>query len=147
MSLAAAALRIARSLSAALLRLGEIANGTALLDEAIFDVAHFIAALSAIDGAVVMTKRQELLGFGGVISGDIDKVETVIHALDTEGSLAEQELSERVGTRHRAAYRLCEELHGAIAIVISQDGNVRIVTWHNGSVTFWDQAPTGVPGF
>src|SRR6266567_210693 len=119
----------------------------ALLDEAIFDVAHFIAALSAIDGAVVMTKRQELLGFGGVISGDIDKVETVTHALDTEGEFTEQELSEGVGTRHRAAYRLCHELHDAIAIVISQDGNERIVKWHNGAVTYWDQAPTGVPGF
>jgi hypothetical protein len=118
-----------------------------LLDEAIFDVAHFIASLSATDGAVVMSKRQELLGFGGVISGDIDKVETVNHALDTEGDLTEQELSEGVGTRHRAAYRLCHELHDAIAIVISQDGNVRFVKWHNGAVTYWDQAPTGVPGF
>jgi hypothetical protein len=119
----------------------------ALLDEAIFDVAHFIAALSATDGAVVMSKRQELLGFGGVISGDIDKVETVNRALDTEGNLVVAELSEGVGTRHRAAYRLCHELHDAIAIVISQDGNVRFVKWHNGSVTYWDQVPTGVPGF
>jgi len=119
----------------------------ALLDEAIFDVAHFIAALSAIDGAVVMTKRQEILGFGGVFSGDVDKVELVTHALDTEGELSEQELSEGVGTRHRAAYRLCHELHEAIAIVISQDGNVRLVTWHNGSVTYWDQAATGMPSF
>ena len=118
-----------------------------LLDEAIFDLAHFIAALSATDGAVVMTKRQELIGFGGVISGDIDKVETVTHALDTEGNLTETELSEGVGTRHRAAYRLCQELPGAVAIVISQDGNVRVVKWHNDSVTYWDQAPTGVPGF
>jgi hypothetical protein len=118
-----------------------------LLDEAIFDLAHFIAALSATDGAVVMTKRQELLGFGGLISGDIDKVETVIHALDTEGTITEIELSEGVGTRHRAAYRLCEELHDAVAIVISQDGNVRFVKWHNGSITYWDQTPTGIPGF
>ena len=44
----------------------------ALLDEAIFDLAHFIAALSAIDGAVVMSKRQDLLGFGGVIAGEMD---------------------------------------------------------------------------
>jgi hypothetical protein len=119
----------------------------ALLDEAIFDLAHYIAALSATDGAVVMTKRQELLGFGGVISGDIDKVETVTHALDTEGELSETELSEGVGTRHRAAYRLCQELHDALAIVISQDGNVRVVKWHNGSVTYWDQSPSGTPGF
>ena len=118
-----------------------------LLDEAIFDVAHFIAALSATDGAVVMTKRQELLGFGGVISGDVDKVETVSHALDTEGTLTEAELSEGVGTRHRAAYTLCQELTDAVAIVISQDGNVRVIKSHNGSVTYWDQAPTGVPGF
>ena len=25
--------------------------------------------------------------------------------------------------------------------------NVRFVKWHNGAVTYWDQAPTGVPGF
>jgi hypothetical protein len=119
----------------------------ALLDEAIFDVAHFIAALSATDGAVIMSKRHELIGFGGVFSGDIDKVGTVNHALDSEGNLTEPELSEGVGTRHRAAYRLCHELHDVIAIVISQDGNVRFVKWHNDSVTYWDQAPTGVLGF
>lgn len=119
----------------------------AMLDEAIFDVAHFIAALSAVDGAVVITKRQELLGFGGVISGDLDSVGVVTHALDTEGMQTEPVLSERVGTRHRAAYRLCQKLHDAIAIVISQDESVQIVKWHNGSVTYWDQVPTGVPGF
>jgi hypothetical protein len=119
----------------------------ALLDEAIFDVAHFIAALSAVDGAVVITKRQELLGFGGVISGDLDSVGMVTHALDTEGVETERVLSEGVGTRHRAAYRLCQKLHEAIAIVISQDESVQIVKWHNGSVTYWDQVPTGVPGF
>jgi len=119
----------------------------ALLDEAIFDVAHFIAALSAVDGAVVISKRQELLGFGGVISGDLDSVGVVTHALDTEGTQTEPVLSERVGTRHRAAYRLCQKLHDAIAIVISQDESVQIVKWHNDSVTYWDQVPTGVPGF
>lgn len=119
----------------------------ALLDEAIFDVAHFIAALSAVDGAVVITKRQELLGFGGVISGDLDSVGMVAHALDTEGEQCEPVLSEGVGTRHRAAYRLCQKLHHAFAVVISQDETVQIVKWHNGMVTYWDQVPTGVPGF
>jgi hypothetical protein len=122
-------------------------DSIALLDEAIFDVAHFIAALSAVDGAVVITKRQELLGFGGVISGDLDSVGMVAHALDIEGTRTEPVLSEAVGTRHRAAYRLCHKLHEAIAIVISQDESVQIVKWHNGAVTYWDQVPTGVPGF
>ncbi|MBJ6726203.1 putative sensor domain DACNV-containing protein [Geomesophilobacter sediminis] len=119
----------------------------ALLDEAIFDVAHLLAVLAGIDGAVVLTKRQELLGFGGVILGDIDNVGMVAHALDTEGTRTEPVLSEGVGTRHRAAYRLCQKLHDAIAIVISQDKSVQIVKWHNGFVTYWDQVPTGVPGF
>ncbi len=119
----------------------------ALLDEAMFDLAHFIASLSAVDGAVVMTKRQDLLGFGGVISGEMDEVETITHALDIEGRLTQQELIEEVGTRHRAAYRLCRELHDAIVIVISQDGNARFVKWHNGAVTYWDLAPTGAPAF
>lgn len=119
----------------------------ALLDEAIFDVAHLIAVLSAIDGAVVITKRQELLGFGGVILGDIDNVGMVHHALDTEGVRTEPVLSEGVGTRHRAAYRFCQTVHDAIVIVISQDKSVQLVKWHNGFVTYWDQVPTGVPGF
>jgi hypothetical protein len=34
-----------------------------------------------------------------------------------------------------------------MVIVISQDGNVRFVKWHNDAVTYWDQTPTGVPGF
>ena len=55
----------------------------ALLDEAIFDLAYFIASLSAVDGAVVLTKRSELLGFGGFILGDIDEVQAVARALDT----------------------------------------------------------------
>jgi len=119
----------------------------ALLDEAIFDLAHFIASLSAVDGAVVMTKRLDLLGFGGVIAGDMGEVETITHALDIEGRLTQQELIEEVGTRHRAAYRLCHELHDALVVVISQDGNARFVKWHKGSVTYWDLSPTGAPGF
>ncbi len=119
----------------------------ALLDEAIFDLAHFIAALSAVDGAVVMTKRQDLLGFGGVITGEDDEGEAITHALDAEGRLTRQELIEEVGTRHRAAYRLCREVHDALVVVVSQDGNARFVKWHEGSVTYWDLAPTGAPGF
>jgi hypothetical protein len=44
-------------------------EGIAALDEAVFEVAHLVAGLSAVDGAVVMTKRFEILGFGAEISG------------------------------------------------------------------------------
>ena len=111
-----------------------------LLDEAIFEVAHVIAGLTAVDGAVVMTQRFEVLGFGGEISGDLPAVETVARAIDVEGEVAVEESAEGVGTRHRSAYRLCKELSRVIAVVISQDGNVRFVKCRDDTITYWDQA-------
>jgi len=111
-----------------------------LLDEAIFEVAHLIAGLTAVDGAVVMTQRFEMLGFGGEISGDLPAVETVARALDVEGEVIVEEPTDGVGTRHRSAYRLCNELASVISVVISQDGNVRFIKCMGGAVTYWDQA-------
>ena len=47
------------------------------LDEGLFEMAHLIAGLAAADGAVVMSKDNELLGFGGMISGRLPDVESV----------------------------------------------------------------------
>lgn len=110
------------------------------LDEAIFEVAHLIAGLAAVDGAVVMTQRFELLGFGGEISGELPGVETVSKALDIEGDETMEEPTEGFGTRHRSAFRLCNALPDVIAVVISQDSNVRFVKHKDGAVTYWDQA-------
>ena len=110
------------------------------LDEAIFEVAHLIAGLTAVDGAVVMTQRFELLGFAGEISGGLSGVQTVAKALDIEAEETVEESTEGFGTRHRSAYRLCKELPDIIAVVISQDGNVRFVKCMEGAVTYWDQA-------
>jgi hypothetical protein len=114
------------------------------LDEAIFEMAHLIAGLFAVDGAVVLTKRFELLGFGGEISGALDQVSVVARAVDAEGEQTEQESTDGVGTRHRSVYRLCQAVHDIIAVVISQDGNVRFVTWKEGMVTYWDQVATSL---
>jgi Probable sensor domain DACNV len=110
------------------------------LDEAIFEVAHLIAGLAAVDGAVVMTQRFEMLGFGGEISGSLPAVKTVARALDVEADATVEESAEGMGTRHRSAYRLCKELGDVIAVVISQDDNVRFVKCKNDTVTYWDQA-------
>ena len=114
------------------------------LDEAIFEMAHLIAGLFAVDGAVVLTKRFELLGFGGEISGALDPVSIVARALDAEGERTELEFADGVGTRHRSVYRLCHAVHDIIAVVISQDGNVRFVKWKDGQVTYWDQVATSL---
>jgi DNA integrity scanning protein DisA with diadenylate cyclase activity len=113
---------------------------TASTRDAIFEMSQLIAALSEVDGAVVMTKRFELLGFGAEIVGDLPDVRRVARALDLE---AHEHVFEPVladGTRHRSAYRLCSRIPEALALVVSQDGGVRFVSTHHGEVTFWDHA-------
>jgi hypothetical protein len=111
----------------------------ATLDEALFETAHLIAGLAAADGAVVMTKRHDLLGFGGMISGRLPAVRSVARALDLEGTQVAEEQAVNVGARHRSAYRLAGALPGAVVVVISQDGGVRFVSQKGGRVTYWEQ--------
>jgi hypothetical protein len=109
------------------------------LDEALFETAHLIAGLAGADGAVVMSKHNELLGFGGMISGRLPDVERVWRALDLEGEEVVEEGSGNVGARHRSAYRLCGALPGSVTVVISQDGGMRFVCQRGGRVTYWEQ--------
>lgn len=111
----------------------------ATLDEALFEVAYLIAGLAAADGAVVMSKEQELLGFGGVVSGSLPGVKTVWRALDLEGEELVEEAAEEQGTRHRSAYRIASAVKDALVIVISQDGGVRFVSRKGDRVVCWDQ--------
>jgi hypothetical protein len=107
------------------------------LDEAVFEMAHLIASFAAVDGAVVLTKRMELLGFGAEIGGSLLDVSDVARAVDVEGQQFEIEPTTDVGTRHRSAYRLCHAVQDALAIVISQDGEVRFVACKDGRVMYW----------
>jgi hypothetical protein len=109
------------------------------LDEAIFELSHFVANLTAIDGAVVLTKEFELLGFGGEIHCSQHEVSTVARSIDLEADNVRLESIHQVGTRHRSVYRFCNAIRDAVGQVISQDGTVRFVTWHNNHVTYWDQ--------
>ena len=112
-------------------------------DEALFEVAHLVADLSQVDGAVVMTDQLDLIGFGGEITGRLPEVTRVAHAVDLEGDRRTWVRTDRVGTRHRSAYRLCQAAHDVVALVVSQDGGLQFVRWCGDAVTYWDQVATG----
>jgi hypothetical protein len=114
-------------------------DGIETLDEALFEMAHLFAGLAAADGAFVETRRHELIGFGGMISGRLPDVASVWRALDLEGREVVEEEVGNVGARHRAAYRLIAAIPDAVAIVISQDGDARFVVQRDGRVTYWEQ--------
>jgi hypothetical protein len=109
----------------------------AALDEAMFEVSHLIAGLAAVDGAVVLTQAFEILGFGAEIAGRRADVPEVARARDIEGVERTFESVERVGTRHRSAYRFCAGERDALAVVVSQDGDVRFVRWQRDAVMYW----------
>jgi len=113
------------------------------LDEALFEVAHFLADLTHVDGTVLVTDSLEVLGFGVEIAGELPEVTRVARALDLEGTDRAWVRTDRVGTRHRSAYRLCQALHEALALVVSQDGALRFIRWHIDGVTYWEQLATG----
>jgi hypothetical protein len=110
------------------------------LDDSIFGMSHFVATLTAVDGAVVVTRDFELIGFGGEISGALPEVQSVAHASDLEGVTYRTETTEDVGTRHRSVYRLCNASPDVLGIVISQDGGARFIRRHGPHVMCWDHS-------
>lgn len=114
------------------------------LDEAIVELAHVLASISAVDGAVVLTRRFEVLGFGAEISGELPDVHEVVRSLDAETRQTTLERAAGVGTRHRSVYRLCQFDPEVLAIVISHDGGVRFVKQLDGRVAYWDHASVGI---
>ncbi len=109
------------------------------MDEALFEFAHFLADLMSIDGALILTKHFEVVGFGAELRADSPRLTSVRKALDLEGSIWTNESLDDVGTRHRAVYRFCDLYPDAVAAVVSQDGSVRFVKNHDGAVTYWNQ--------
>jgi hypothetical protein len=90
-----------------------------------------------------MTDALEVLGLGVEIAGELTEVTQVARALDLEGAEREWVRTDRVGMRHRSAYRLCQALHDALVLVVSQDGALRFIRWHDDGVAYWEQLPTG----
>src|SRR4029078_2235125 len=86
------------------------------LEQAVFELSRLIAGLAAIDGAVVLDKRFQVLAFGAEVSAELPAPDHVWRALDTEGTHCEPASVEDVGTRHRAAYRFVRDNPHGLAI-------------------------------
>lgn len=110
------------------------------LEQAVFELSRVIAGLTAIDGAVVLDKRLEMLGFGAEVSAELSTPARVWRATDAEGLERVPESIESVGTRHRAAYRFAQHHPRGLAIVVSHDGGVSFVAHRDDEVVFWQQS-------
>ncbi|MEI9947952.1 MAG: putative sensor domain DACNV-containing protein [Pseudomonadota bacterium] len=109
------------------------------VEHSIFELSRLVSGLAAVDGAVVLNKRFELIGFGAEVSGELPYPDFVQQALDVEAERRSDEPANSVGTRHRAAYRFVTAHPQGLAIVISIDGIVRFVANIEGKIVYWDQ--------
>ncbi|QDU89043.1 hypothetical protein Pla175_24290 [Pirellulimonas nuda] len=113
------------------------------LDElkgAIIELGHVFADMMSVDGALVLDRGFRLIGFGAEILGD-SHVDTVFRALDLEATRSVPERADMSGTRHRSAYRLVRGLPETIAVVVSQDGDVRFIAQTDPGITCWHYLP------
>lgn len=101
--------------------------------------ADLMADLMAVDGALVLTQNLEIVGFGVEIRAPHIALDQVHRALDLEGEHLQAEPADQGGTRHRAAYRLCEAAPACLAVAVSQDGGVQMVHHNAGRIIFWSQ--------
>ena len=113
------------------------------LEDAVVELAQLMAALAAVDGAVVMNRRFELLGFGGEITV-AEPVLQIHRAVDLEATQTTAEMVDGVGTRHRSVYRLCHASPGTLGFVVSQDGGITVVHARGSRVVCWDQQTFGL---
>jgi len=103
--------------------------------EALGPTVAAIAGLTAVDGAVVLTDRYELLGFGAKIARRKGRpqVEQVTLTEPIEGArpvlIHPEELG---GTRHLSAAQFVQDQRDAVALVASQDGRFTVFEWSPG---------------
>src|SRR5439155_342035 len=103
--------------------------------EALGPTVAAVAGLTAIDGAVVLTDRYELLGFGAKIARrkGWPQVEQVTLTEPIEGARpALMHPEELGGTRHLSAAQFIQDQRDAVALVASQDGRFTVFEWSPG---------------
>jgi hypothetical protein len=89
-----------------------------------------IASLAKVDGAVVITRDMQLLGFGAKIKAP-DGNRQVCEFTPGDQNVTESSLEGLGGMRHQSAARFIAANEGAVAIVVSQDRHVSVMNWED----------------
>jgi len=100
---------------------------------------RLVTSLASVDGLVLLTPLLELVGFGVKIRTErrIGRVYVGRDFVRRGAGAACVDLS-CFGTRHTSMLRYCRADPQAIGVVVSQDGQVRVVVTMGRSLTLWD---------
>ncbi len=115
-------------------------------EENVKRAASFLSSLSAVDGAVVITDKLRLLGFGAeitAVSPSLKRIKVMTNCLKNESEHRDIEL---FGTRHRSAFRFCSSFEDSIAVVVSSDGDIRVAKRIGSNVVLWPSVSVTILG-
>lgn len=116
-------------------------------EEMVKRAAGFLSSLSAVDGAVVITDKLRLLGFGAEIIASSPSLNKVKIITDFQKNIGEYKDIEHFGTRHRSAFRFCSSFEDSVAFIVSQDGEIRVAKRVGPEVILWSNINVGTLGF
>jgi DNA integrity scanning protein DisA with diadenylate cyclase activity len=89
----------------------------------------------SVDGATVVSRELDLIGFGAKIKydpkSDNPQIVYKIDPLEGEGAITAKTMNELGGMRHQSAANFVSEYKEAIALVVSEDGNVTAFVWND----------------
>ena len=102
-------------------------------------VIWFIALLTRVDGLVVLDRNLAVRGYGVEITNAEEPANLFIAGdrMATPAKLRPA-LYNHFGTRHRSMMRYCFQNPGSIGFVVSQDGEVRVVTMVGDALVMWE---------
>jgi sensor domain DACNV-containing protein len=108
----------------------------------------FVSLLTRVDGLVLLNPELEVQGFGVEITTPEEPSELFVasDAWATESSLRRVDYL-LYGTRHRSMMRYCAKVPGSLGLVISQDGDVRVMTNVEGRLILWENIRLQLPTF
>lgn len=84
-----------------------------------------------------MNMHLKVYGFGVVITAD-DLPPEICRARDPAGLELEPMEYDHYGTRHRSMMRYCAAVPGSVGFVVSQDGDVRVMTSVGARLVMWE---------
>lgn len=110
------------------------------------DSVLFLSSLASVDGALIITDRLNLLGFGGELRVYGESMDNIKFSEDAFCRNVKARPFESFGTRHRSAFRFCNEYPNSVAFVISQDGDVKAMKKVQDDLIVWPDPNAGLIG-
>jgi hypothetical protein len=123
----------------ALLYLDEEVSGNELRDtkDEITGCVRFISSLSRVDGLILFDSNLVLQGFGVEIT-EAAEPRRVFLAESITGHKKKAISYNHYGTRHRSMMRYCSRHEDSVGFVVSQDGDIRVITRVGSDVLVWE---------